>query len=195
MKFLGITLSLFAAAFFFRSASAVELSIEGNAAGSDNTIQINSSQQTTVNQQNQMNVTNDVDANANTGGNSTDNGSVETGDASVFVKIKNFFNQNSADVDDCCPEGVTPTPPEAGQTPTPTVYDPGKPTPTPTPIESGQAQPPTTSSGGGGVGGGEILGLSAAAGEGTTEALFYTLGTLCLALAGAIWRAPKKLIA
>ncbi|EKD87460.1 MAG: hypothetical protein ACD_36C00072G0002 [uncultured bacterium] len=193
MKFFLSIISFLLAGYFFATAiHADEFIIEGNADGSENSINFESSSQTNVTQSNQMDVNNQVDADANTGGNNTDGGSVETGDASVWVQIKNFFNWNQADVDDCCPEGVTPTP---------TVYDPGKPTPTPTTAPGVGGPGPSNGDGGNGGGGngggggaGEVLGLSAAAGEPTTEILFYTLGALCLALGGAMLRQPKNLL-
>lgn len=171
---------------FATAAHATEYIISGNGSGSDNSIEVNSNSETTIEQNNQGSFTNDIDASANTGGNDTDGGSVETGDASVLVRIRNFFNSNSADVD-CCPEGVTPTP---------SVYDPGQPTPTPTtPPTGGGNGGGGNGGGGGGVGGpgGEILGLSAASGQ--SEIFFYALGSLCLALGGALVRHPKKLLA
>lgn len=185
-----LALTAFALGSFFIAASshAEEFIISGNGAGSDNSINFQSSSETSINQQNQMDVNNEVDANANTGGNDTDHGSVETGDASVFVKIMNFFNNNSADVDNCCPDGQP--------TPTPTGFVPGQPTPTTAPGIGG----PGTSNGGGGNGGGgvggpsadgEVMGLSAASGDGVIEQIFTTLGVLCLALGSALMRVKK----
>jgi len=176
------------------AAWAIELDISGNAADSQNTIQVQQGGSTTVDQSNQMNVTNDVDAQANTGGNSIGDGggSVTTGDSSIIVKIKNLFNINQAETE-CCP---TPTP----------HYDPGKPTPTPLP-----GSPPTGGgppaggagdgggnggggggNGGGGVGGGEVLGLAATAGDGMAETIIQLLGLVCLGIGSALV-GPKKL--
>lgn len=172
---------------------AVDLNISGNAADSQNTIQIQQSGSTTVNQSNQMDVNNDVDAQANTGGNSTGDGggSVTTGDASIFVKIKNLFNINQAETG-CCP---TPTPKV-------TPYDPGDPTPTepgdepPAEDQNGDGEPDESADGNGGeedgVGGGEVLGLSATAGNGLDATVIQLLGLVCLGIGSALV-GPKKL--
>jgi hypothetical protein len=190
--FLRILVIVVAFVFLVRTAWAIELEISGNAADSQNTIQIQQGGSTNVNQSNQMDVTNNVDAQANTGGNTVGGGgSVTTGDASVFVKIKNFFNINRAETE-CCPE------------PSDAPFDPGKPTPTPDP-----GSPPTGGgppaggagggnggggggNGGGGVGGGEVLGLAGTAGDGITETAIQLLGLVCLGIGSALV-GPKKL--
>jgi uncharacterized membrane protein YgcG len=184
MRLLGLTILALVIFFVASAARAAEFSISGNGAGSENSIKIESSSKTTVNQQNQMDVTNDVNAVANTGGNNTDNGSVKTGDANIFVKIKNFFNSNSADVK-CC------TTPEPKPTQNPT---------NPTPPAGGDGGGGGVGGGGGNGGGGgtsdggsaaggQVLGLSATSGESTN--VFYVLGSLCLAF-GSVLLGTKK---
>lgn len=188
-----VLLCIIGALLFTVNSYAVELNVSGNGAGSDNSVNINSSNTTTLNQSNQGSVTNDVNAGANTGGNNTDGGSVNTGGANIFVKIKNLFNSNTADVD-CCPQGASPTP---------TVFDPGKPTPTPTTSANGSgSNPPGNGSGNkdsssnGGTGGsnpGAVLGLSATAGDGKDQLWFYIAGLALVASGAALIRRPKKL--
>jgi uncharacterized membrane protein YgcG len=188
MRLLGLTVLVLGIFFVARIARADEFSISGNAAGSENSIKIESSSHTTVNQQNSMDVKNTVDASANTGGNTADNGSVKTGDANIFVKIKNFFNSNTADVK-CC------TTPEPKPTQNPT-----NPTPPAGGGDGGGGSSSGSSDGGssGGAGGGgsssggQVLGLSATSGESTN--VFYVLGSLCLAF-GSVLLGTKKFLA
>ena len=181
----AFVLTIIGALLFITSIHAVELNISGNGAGSDNSVNINSSNTTSVNQSNQGSVNNDVNAGANTGGNNTDNGSVKTGDANIFVKIKNLFNSNSAEVD-CCPPGVTPTP---------TVYDPSDPAPTTNEVggPGGASTGTSTSSNNNTTSSqGAVLGLSATAGEGKDELWFYIAGFLSIVAGGALMRQPTK---
>lgn len=164
-------------------AQAAEYSTTGNAAGSQNSIDVTQQQSTNVNQSNQGSINNDIDASADTGGNSVsggNGGSITTGDATSDVNINNRFNTSDANVT-CCPEkSPTPTPkkPGAGETPTPTP--PG-----------GVGGPPSGDGDGGngggngvGGGGGEVIGISAAAGENYTELAITASGIVCL-LTGA----------
>lgn len=170
--------------FLQHAAFADEFSITGNAAGSNNQIDINQQQSTSIQQSNQSSVTNDVDVNANTGGNrvSGDGDSIKTGDARINVSITNQGNTNQANVP-CCPT-ASPTPdgekpaPSATLTPTPTTA-PGLP---PRGGDGGIGG----GNGGGGIGGAgapQVLGLAAASGEGSLETALVLAGTLCL-LAG-----------
>lgn len=167
---------------------ADQYSITGGGSDSQSTIDVSRSQSTSVNQNNQGSFRNDVDAEANTGGNA--GGSVTTGDASVNVTVDNQFNSNQANVP-CCPDG------KASPTPTPKPHKPGE---TPTPIQSGPTPPggvggPPSGDGDGGGngggnggdgvgGGGEVIGISAAAGENYMEIALTASGIVCL-LAGA----------
>lgn len=89
----------------FAASTSIELS--GNGAGSDNTASVNQTSTNTVSQNNVANVTNNVQTNANTGGNSsnfnTGNGSttVDTGDANVTTNVSNDLNKNVADDSNC----------------------------------------------------------------------------------------------
>lgn len=82
------------------------LQVTGN--GSDSTSNVNLTQVATTNvvQSNQANISNNVDANANTGNNDADrntggNVAIDTGNASSDVSVSNSVNSNSANVD-CC---------------------------------------------------------------------------------------------
>ncbi len=167
---------------FVSGVSAEGWVIENNGSGSTNGININKNSQKVIDQSNQSNVNNKVDASADTGGNSTNNGSggsITTGNASVNVNITNDFNRNSATVK-CC---ATPTPVSSPQ-PSP------KPTPTPTPTPtSGRGDGGRGSgdggggSSGGGVGGAAVMGLSATSGEIEWRDLFYLGIGVCLVAA------------
>lgn len=85
------------------------IEISGNGADSTNKAYVNMDQTTTVVQSNNADVYNKVDANANTGDNSAKKNTggdvtIETGDASVDVKVENTLNSNTASVD-CCDAG------------------------------------------------------------------------------------------
>lgn len=87
------------------------ISINGNAADSDNDVQVNNTQNTNVTQNNTANFTNNIDGDANTGDNDANknNGgdvTVDTGDASVNATVVNQANTNYASVD-CCNQGNT----------------------------------------------------------------------------------------
>lgn len=153
--------------------------IEGNGAGSNNQLDINQNQNTTIQQNSNSSFKNDINAGANTGGN--EGGSVTTGNASVKVTVKNQGNTNQANVDQCCPT----------KTPTPTPGKAGQPSPTPTSGVGGGAPPAdgggdggAGGNGGGGGGGGQVIGLSAASGENYSEIAITATGIVCL-LAGA----------
>lgn len=179
-----------------QSVFAESLSIEGNGQGTQNSIQLNSTSNNSVQQHNTATIKTTVDANANTGGNSANgnkgNTTIKTGDSEVNINVTNTVNQNSATVG-CC---GTPTPSKKPLTPTPTQTS-GTPTPT-----SGSGNNPTNNNsnsgnGGsnnnsGGIGGGsagpEILGLAATSGTPITDTLFYIAGTLCLGLAARLAR-------
>jgi hypothetical protein len=91
--------------------AGTEIVISGNGAGSDNWTTVNQVSTTTVTQQNQANVTNNVNADAKTGGNDANFNTggqvnVDTGDAKTDVSVSNVLNSNSASVD-CCASGDT----------------------------------------------------------------------------------------
>lgn len=91
--------------------AAEEITVTGNGEGSSNTVNISSSQQTQVEQQNTAEVTNNVEVAANTGNNeASDNTNGETnittGDVDVETTIINAgINQNYAETS-CCPGSV-----------------------------------------------------------------------------------------
>ena len=83
--------------------------ISGNGAGSDNYATVGQTSVTTINQSNEANVTNNVeaeaetgenDANFNTGGDVT----ISTGAATATAVVTNELNSNAAEVE-CCPTG------------------------------------------------------------------------------------------
>src|SRR3989344_6106393 len=85
------------------------IEISGNGTYSDNDATVSLGQSTTVVQSNFSDVYNRVDADADTGDNDANDNtggevSVETGDASVDVRVSNALNSNTAEVD-CCPSG------------------------------------------------------------------------------------------
>lgn len=89
--------------------SAEELIISGNGDGSRNTITINTSSQTTVEQTNNATVTNDVASTANTGENSASSNSggdvaITAGDIFLQTSIENSANISSVQAG-CCPLG------------------------------------------------------------------------------------------
>lgn len=92
---------------FATPAFAATIQISGNSAYTNNSANVDVNTTTTVVQNNSANITNNVDANANSGGNdaSYNNGgdvSVTTGSANTSVNVTNAANVNSADID-CCP--------------------------------------------------------------------------------------------
>lgn len=78
------------------------LVISRNGADSENKVEVESSQTTTVVQNNDAFIKNDVEAKANSGGNEADRNTgdvtIETGDASADVDVENKANLNVADV-------------------------------------------------------------------------------------------------
>lgn len=147
------------------SVFAQTYEITGNSGNSN--LQITQNSTTTVNQQSSANVINNVNSNANTGGNSINgsvgDGSIVTGDATSNVNINNNFNNNNAVVG--CATCKNPTP----------TTKPGSPTPTPGPQKGGGdnnppggggGEPCTQNCGGGSGGGsGSVLGLAGTSGD------------------------------
>jgi len=83
--------------------------ISGNGTNSDNEITSTITTTTTVVQENVADVYNDVDVDADTGGNDANDNTggdveIDTGDADVDVAVGNTLNSNSAEVG-CCPSG------------------------------------------------------------------------------------------
>ncbi len=80
--------------------------ISGNGSGSDNDIVVESTNTTTVNQNNTANVTNNIKTKADTGDNKANyntggNVEISTGNAGVTASVSNNLNSNVAEVD-CC---------------------------------------------------------------------------------------------
>ncbi len=91
--------------------ASTTIEISGNGAGSDNWATMNQVTTQTVTQNNVANVTNNVDANASTGGNDANLNTggtviIDTGDAKSKVNVTNDLNKNLAEVD-CCQAGDT----------------------------------------------------------------------------------------
>lgn len=171
---------------------AESYSVEGNGTGSNNSIQIVNSSNTTNTQTSTSNINNTVSGNASTGNNSANgntNGdtTIITGDATVHINIQNQTNQNYAE-DDCNNCSTTPkvtiTPnPTSSQNPTPTnkPTDGGGPNPhsdSDDPSDPNNPSPATNKDG-------EILGLAATSGN-TTKQITTALGVLCLALSSLL---------
>lgn len=94
-----------------RSARALEIAITENGSGSSNEAVVNNSTETTVVQTNNAEVSNDINIDANTGGNSaSDNGGeveINTGDVNVNTAVSNSVNYSITTITTCCPdEGV-----------------------------------------------------------------------------------------
>ena len=92
-------------------AFATTIEISGNGAGSANYATVNTTNTTTVTQNNTANVTNTVNTNADTGDNKAKYNTggdvgIQTGDAKVDVNVANDLNKNIASVD-CCVAGDT----------------------------------------------------------------------------------------
>ena len=88
-------------------AKADEYVISGNGAGSDSQISATTSTTTEVTQENVANVENNVDVNANTGGNEANaniggDTAISTGDASVSSSVENSLNTSAVDDISCC---------------------------------------------------------------------------------------------
>src|SRR3989304_6960349 len=114
-----VLLSIVSLVAILNVARAIDVSIEGNGAGSNNSANVNQNNQTNVNQNNSANVSNNVDANCNTGGNSasgnTGSGTgINTGNCSAVVNLTNQLNTNITRI--TCPTCAIPTP---GASPSP----------------------------------------------------------------------------
>jgi hypothetical protein len=86
--------------------ASTSLEISGNGSDSSNTTQVSVSQNTVVSQTNEAKISNDIDADANSGGNSASRNtggdvSVDTGNAKTLVGVSNTANSNVAEVDNC----------------------------------------------------------------------------------------------
>jgi len=97
----------------FASADTV-LNASGNGAVSDNTINLNNTNSTTVNQNNTSTITNTVNTTSNTGNNTSNfntggDSTLQTGNATTSVDITNAANQNQANLSGCgsCSNGNT----------------------------------------------------------------------------------------
>lgn len=87
-------------------AFATTIEISGNGAGADSNVAIQTTNTSTVSQNNTANVNNTVKTNADTGDNKANyntggNVGIQTGDAKVTANVANDLNKNIADVD-CC---------------------------------------------------------------------------------------------
>lgn len=87
------------------------IQISGNGVGSNNYANVTQTSTTAVNQTNNANVTNNVDADADTGDNKANfntggNVTVNTGNANVTANVSNTLNSNQAEVK-CCQAGNT----------------------------------------------------------------------------------------
>ncbi len=87
-------------------ALADTITVTGNGAFSDNSVNLSTNTTTVVNQTNNANVTNNVSSDASTGGNSSSFNTggdtrIVTGDASSNVNVSTAVNLNKAELNDC----------------------------------------------------------------------------------------------
>ena len=176
-----VLLSIVSLVAILNVARAIDVSIEGNGAGSNNSANVNQNNQTNVNQNNSANVSNNVDANCNTGGNSASGNTgagtgVTTGNCEAAVNITNQLNTNITRI--TCPTCATPTPGAS-----------------PSPKPNGGAGGPGGNGGGGAAGGGASAGAGqpgVLAATGTSTNLLFALLGLGLVTAG-LWQSQKTL--
>ncbi len=103
--------ALLAQSFVLPAFGEITVIVSGNGSDSDNTVDIEQSQNTLVNQSNYANITNDIYAKADSGENSVDDStggdvSIDTGNATATVDVVNTANSNEAVVDcgGCAPD-------------------------------------------------------------------------------------------
>ncbi|OGH16895.1 MAG: hypothetical protein A3C30_04455 [Candidatus Levybacteria bacterium RIFCSPHIGHO2_02_FULL_40_18] len=183
-------------AIFVTAANAETIEISGNGSGSNNSIQLNQNNSININQSNSADVSNSVNINSNTGGNSINggvgDGSITTGNITNNVNINNQLNTNIADVK--CKNCPSPT-----KAPTPT-QKPGDPIPTTPPgVGDPDGDGGDGGDGDGGVGGpgGEVLGVSELAVTGdfaTLAAITGQTAGIALMSLGALISPRKKRI-
>ena len=195
-----ILIAVLAASFLATSVYAVDISVSGNAAGSQNNVSIDQGSTQTVQQGNSGTVDNNINATANTGGNnvsgnSNGNNIIKTGDSTIKTTVTNQLNSNNAQV--TCSNCATPTV-QPTQAPQPTA------TPAPSGDGGGNGGNGGNGSGNGGssnsngssngsnggIGGGDVLGLSATSGE-STQQFFTIAGTVCLILGSALFNLKR----
>lgn len=89
----------------------INVVVSGNGVDSENTVEIEQQQTTTVNQSNTANISNDIEATANSGGNKVDDSTggdveIDTGNATTNVDVVNTANSNEAVVNcgGCAPD-------------------------------------------------------------------------------------------
>lgn len=105
--------SLLFNAFATTAYATNSVTISGNGADSDNTVNLSSNRTNTVVQSNQATFTNSVSSSSNTGGNVADNNTggdvvIATGNSVQEVAIANRANENKAFINDCnCLSGGT----------------------------------------------------------------------------------------
>lgn len=98
--------SLVFGSFMPAALGQLTLEITGNGSGSTNDLNFSSTSNTVVTQTNVANISNNVDVDADTGGNDAEGNTggdvaVSTGDSSVSVGVSNQANSNAASVDSC----------------------------------------------------------------------------------------------
>lgn len=91
-----------------QQVSALELSIVENGEGSSSSVEVTSSSETTVTQTGNADVTNNIEANSNTGNNVISEGagsgtsSIETGSSKTVVNVVTEVNSNEVKSTNCC---------------------------------------------------------------------------------------------
>jgi hypothetical protein len=168
--FLPILIAIISLAAVLKVSYAVSVTINDNAAGSSNQINVNQKNQTTVNQNNSAEVSNDVDVNCNTGANSQGG---NTGNCAANVNITNKANTNKVDLE--CPNCPKPS------------SSPG-PAASPNPNSGGGSGSDSSGGGGdsggssGGAGGGQSQVLGATGSANSTLLFLAGFGLIALGL-------------
>jgi hypothetical protein len=97
---LPIIVSAISLIMFAKSSYALDVTIEDNASGSQNNVNIDQQNQTTINQNNTANINNNVNVNCDTGANQANNNTgtnttIGTGDCQSNISIQNQANLNT----------------------------------------------------------------------------------------------------
>ena len=111
LKLTTVAFILCLASVFSANVSAVEVDVNGNGAGSENSANVSQNQSSTIHQSNFWNVFNRIFSRSTTGNNENSGGSTNTGSSTTRVNVTTTGNSNYAG-DSCC--GEIPQVPEFG---------------------------------------------------------------------------------
>lgn len=106
-----IAITIFLANSLSTNVSAVEVVIDNNGDGSENSVVVSSNQSTTIDQSNFWNIFNRIFNRSSTGNNTGNGGSINTGNSTTSIHVTTTGNSNYAS-DPCC--GEAPQVPEFG---------------------------------------------------------------------------------